>query len=407
MTTATSAPTYVFVVPWGLHHVGGVNQVVINLCRETTSAAELRPLVMVSDWSALRPVERVTDGRLTVYARLWSPWSDNGSIMALVKWIIASPVYLAMLAWFCHRRRVVAFNFHYASLIAFPIAVLRFFRLYRGALILSFHGLDLRAARTAGRVEGALWRFLISQATAVVGCSHAFSAEVSVFAGKRASRVHTVLNGLDVDHFVSDVDRTEGLPAALQGREFVLSVATFEHKKGLDVLVRAFTTLRQGRPGLALVLVGRPGEAEPGLRALANDLGVADDVFFCTNVPHRRVPLFLEHASVFCLPSRSEPFGIAILEAGAYRLPVVASRVGGIPEIVDDGETGLLVEPGDSDALASAVGRLLRDRKFASSLGERLHRRVRADFSWRRAYQQYRAFLPRPELQSVTSALRA
>jgi len=394
MTAAASSPTYVFVVPWGLHHVGGVNQVVINLCRETTSAAELRPLVMVSDWSALRPVECVTDGRLTVYARLWSPWSENGSIMALAKWIIASPVYLAMLAWFCRRHRVVAFNFHYASLIAFPIAVLRFFRLYRGALILSFHGLDLRAARTAGRIERALWGFLISQATAVVACSHAFSAEVSVFAGKRASRVHTVLNGLDVDRFLSDVDRTEELPAALRGREFVLSVATFEHKKGLDVLLRAFAQLRQVRPGLALALVGRPGEAEPGLRALASDLGVADNVFFCPNVPHRRVPLFLERASVFCLPSRSEPFGIAILEAGAYRLPVVASRVGGIPEIVDDGETGLLVEPGDSDALAYALDRVLRDSVLAHALGERLCRRVAERFSWRRAYQEYRALVP-------------
>ena len=371
-----------------------MNTVVRNLYHEILSANELQPLVLVQDWRAFRPIEEVIDGRRTVRLRPWSPWLESRSITGLMKWLVAAPLCLTDLLLFCRRHRVAAFNFHYPWLSAFPIALLRFLRLYRGALILSFHGLDLRAARTAGRIERALWGFLNSQATAVVACSQAFSAEVSVFAGKQASRVHTVLNGLDVDRFLSDVDRTEELPAALRGRAYVVSVATFEHKKGLDVLLRAFAQLRQVRPELALALVGRPGEAEPGLRVLASDLGIADNVFFCPNVPHRRVPLFLEHASVFCLPSRSEPFGIAILEAGAYRLPVVASRVGGIPEIVEDGETGLLVEPGDAGALASALDRVLRDSVLARGLGERLHRRVAERFSWTRAYQEYRALVP-------------
>lgn len=388
-------PSYVFVLPWELDLAGGVNQVVANLHREMLAAGEMQPLIMVNSWSALRPAERVIDGRRTVYVRLWSPWSEQRPVAGLLKWVLASPVYLTALRRFFRRHNVVAFNFHYASLAAFPIALLRLFHLYQGELILSFHGADLTTARKGGRIERALWGFVLDNTTAIVACSRALAADVREFAGARGGRVRAVLNGLDIDRFVSSIDRASGLPPGLRDREFILSVATLEQKKGLDVLLRAFADVRRANPGLALALLGRSHGAEADLRALANELNVSDDVFFCNKVPHPQVGLFLERARAFCLPSRSEPFGIAILEAGAYRLPVVASRVGGIPEIIVDGETGLLVEAGDSEALACALNRVLRDRDLARNLGARLYDSVRSNLSWRRAYQEYRTLVPR------------
>jgi glycosyltransferase involved in cell wall biosynthesis len=374
-----------------------VNQVVKSLYREMLIAEEIQPLVMVDNWLAFRPIEAVIDGRRTVQLRLWSPWVESRSLIGVVKWILAAPVFLTDLLRFCRRHRVLAFNFHYPWLGAFPIALLRFFRLYRGALILSFHGTDLRTARGAGRIERALLKWVLRRASAIVACSRGFAAEVADFARERGERVHAIHNGLDIDHFVDTVDRRFELPTALRERKFVLSISTFDDKKGLDVLLRAFVDVQRVNPGLALALVGGAGSAEPDLRALAGQLGIAQDVFFFQNVPHPQVGVFLEYATAFCLPSRTESFGIAILEAGAYRLPVVASRVGGIPEIVIDGETGLLVEPGDSEALASALNRVLFDRELASALGECLRRRVEDNFSWRRAYEEYRALLPRFE----------
>jgi glycosyltransferase involved in cell wall biosynthesis len=313
----------------------------------------------------------------------------------LCKWILTAPIILIRLQRFCRRHHVVAFNFHYTSLNAFPVALLRFCRLYRGALILSFHGLDLHAARGGGRVERVLWKFVLHCATAVVACSRALAAEVGGFAANKIAPVNAIHNGVDIDYLMSSMDRKAALPKALNGREFILTVTTFEHKKGLDVLLRAFAKIRRPHPGLALVLVGISSHAEFELRSIANDLGVAEEVFFCPNIPHPQVGGFLERAKAFCLPSRSEPFGIAILEAGAYRLPVVASRVGGIPEIVVDGKSGLLVEPDDADALACALSRILADRKFAGGLGECLYRRVGAEFSWKRAYERYVELLHR------------
>jgi glycosyltransferase involved in cell wall biosynthesis len=291
----------------------------------------------------------------------------------------------------------VAFNFHYPSLSAFPIAVLRLFGLYRGALILSFHGADVHEERGATGIERALWSFVLHRATAIVACSRALAVEVGKFAGAPPERVRAIHNGLDLPHFVSNVDRTAEPTAALRDREFIVSVATFEHKKGLDVLLRAFAELRSAHPRLALVLVGRTSPVEAELRMLARELHVAGDVFFYADVPHSQIGLFLERARVFCLASRSEPFGIALLEAAAYHLPVVASRVGGIPEVVIEGETGLLVEPGDAQALAAALDRVLRDGALARGLAERFHQRVAARFSWRRAYDDYRALVPRME----------
>src|SRR4029453_7207992 len=90
-------PSYVIAIPWDLNYGGGVNEVVINLYRETLSAGEMQPLVLVNEWSAFRPIETLRDGRRIVYFRLWSPWPESDSILGLVKWILASPVYLTNL----------------------------------------------------------------------------------------------------------------------------------------------------------------------------------------------------------------------------------------------------------------------------------------------------------------------
>ncbi len=395
--TQTSAPaargSFVLVTPWDLGAPGGVNEVVLNLHRQIAQAGEFAPLVLVNKWSARRPIETVVEGRRTIYFRIASPWID-GSWWGLAKWLLSSPWFFADLWRLCRRHRVAVFNVHYPSGGAFTLALARALRLFRGDLVLSFHGLDLAEAQRGDGVDRRLWRFTFRRSTAVVACSRAFADDVRGFTSSDA-RVAVVHNGLDVDYFVNSVDRNGEWPAALGegARPFILAVATFEDKKGLDVLVRAFADVRRSRPGLALVLVGRRAAATGELRALASELGLDGDVFFFENVPHARVGAFFERAAVFCLPSRAEPFGIVLLEAGAFRLPVVASRVGGIPEIIDDGVTGLLTAPDDVAGLAAALRRVLGDGEFARAAGTRLYNRVQADFSWTRAYEGYKSLL--------------
>lgn len=387
-------PSYLFVIPWDLNSPGGVNEVVTNLYRQMLMSGKIRPIIVVSKWENIHPIELSIDGCHTILMRFWSPLTREHCITGLVKWLITSPVYLMQMVKLCRRHRILAFNFHFPDLGAFGIALLRFLRLYKGALILSFHGLDLESARRGGRVEKALWKFVFHYSTAIVACSQAFALEVGLFVGK-AGHIYTIRNGLDVDHFLGNINRSSELLAALGSRKFVLSVATWEDKKGLDIVVRAFSVIREKYRDLALVLVGRSAGATRSLQQLVCELQLNEHVFFFENVSHNQVGLFFEKATAFCLPSRAEPFGIVILEAGACRLPVVATRVGGIPEIIIDGESGILVGVDDVEGLVSKLDQILSDTALAYTLGEALYQRVLSEFSWLRAYNEYCALLPR------------
>lgn len=388
--------SYAFVLPWSIDKLGGVNQVVRNLIEEFRVAGEYHPILIENHWPSVRPHIEPCPDYTHIRLRLREPWGNSHHIKGTLAFLLYLPSTMWTLTRLIKEYRIAAFNVHFPGFHAFPIGLLRFLGLCRGALILSFHGLDLYYAQKSGRIGHALWRLLLSSATAIVACSRDFASEVSRFTRDMAGGVHAVQNGLNIDYFLRNIDRSTRLPSVLRDRRFILSIATFEHKKGLDVLIQAFVEIRRAYPELALVLVGRCSEAGPNLRALASELKVAENVFFFEDVAHEQVGLFLERANVFCLPSRVEPFGIAILEAGAYRLPVVASRVGGIPEIILDGETGLLVAPDDVKALVSAIGHVLSDTEFSRGLGERLHRRVAASFSLRQAYEGYRALLSAP-----------
>ena len=396
----SSRAGFVFVSPWDLRVPGGVIQVITNLYREVEEDGEFDPILLVSSWSSRRPRETTVDGRRTVYFRLSSPWTGK-SVWGFCKWLIASPLLFFDLWRLCRRRRIAVFNVHYPSLGCFAIATLRALRIYRGRLILSFHGMDLIWARESRGIEARAWTFVLRHSDAVVACSEAFGREISQFSAGRAP-VAVVHNGLDIDRLLQSTASnkpTANPLARLGGRDFILSVAKLEHRKGLDVLIRAFAELRPSHGSLALVILGNAGDAAERLRTLTKELGLGNDVFFFEAVPHEQVGAFFKTAKVVCLPSRSETFGLVLLEAGAFRRPVVATRVGGIPEVIEDGHTGLLVESDDPAGLAAALTRVLADAALARVMGERLFQRVETEFTWKRSYAAYRELVsPSQEL---------
>jgi glycosyltransferase involved in cell wall biosynthesis len=121
-------------------------------------------------------------------------------------------------------------------------------------------------------------------------------------------------------------------------------------------------------PDAHLVLVGS-GPEETRLRRLADSLGITGRVYFAGE--QREVAPYLAASDVFVLPSRAEGLGLALMEAMSAGLPCVASRVGGIPDLIEDGQNGLLVEPEDVAGLAKALLKLLEDRELAKRLGDR------------------------------------
>lgn len=159
---------------------------------------------------------------------------------------------------------------------------------------------------------------------------------------------------------------------------FVVGTTAELHKvKGLDVLLQAWQRFREKRDG-KLVIYGE-GEEYHRLAALARELGIAGSVEFQGYVPNAR--RFLKNFDIFVLPSRSENLPYALLEAGFAALPVIASRVGGIPEVVEPGVSGALVSPEEPEELFSSLLLLAEDALLRARLGEALKRKVEREFS--------------------------
>jgi glycosyltransferase involved in cell wall biosynthesis len=200
-------------------------------------------------------------------------------------------------------------------------------------------------------------------------------------AGVRAERVRVIHSGVEPP---AALPGSAGRAAARQrfgiGDALAIGVvAALERRKGHDVLFRALARLAEGGGLRFRCLVCGDGSERASLERLARELGIARSVGFLGE--QRQVADVLAALDVFVLPSRHEGLGVAILEAMAMGLPVVASAVGGIPEAVASGRTGILVPAEDPDALAAAIFALGRDPEHARRMGSAGRERVIAEFS--------------------------
>jgi starch synthase len=230
-------------------------------------------------------------------------------------------------------------------------------------------------------------RTALERADRVIAVSHAMREDVlHCYPEIAPERVVVVHNGVDPDEFRPDprtdlLDRL-GVDAS---RPLVVFVGRISRQKGIDHLLRAAPELD---PAAQLVLrAGSPDTADLAheLHRLAEPArAVRCVVWIERELEKHELVQLLSHASVFVCPSVYEPLGIVNLEAMACEAPVVATDVGGIPEVVDDRRTGLLVAPADPRALAAAINSLLADPARARALGRAGRRRVLARFTWAR-----------------------
>jgi glycosyltransferase involved in cell wall biosynthesis len=177
-------------------------------------------------------------------------------------------------------------------------------------------------------------------------------------------------------------------PPPLPGAPRLAIVGRLIPIKGHDVLLRALVSVRDALPGVTLEVAG-DGPLDADLRAMVTRLGMEDSVTFLRRVAP--VAPVLERAQVVIVPSFGEGFGMVALEAMERGRPVVASAVGGLPEIVDDGVTGLLVPPGDPDTLARAIRELAGDPGRAEAFGRAGRARAVEAFSQERCTDRIEA----------------
>ncbi len=254
---------------------------------------------------------------------------------------------------------------------------------------------DRPPARAA--VRGAVWarNRLFRDADAFVTISAETHAEF-LAAGLDRDRVHCIPHGVDAERFRPATPGERGALRARLGLPSDARIVTFTGRllrgKGLEVLVDALAVLAARVPGVRLVLVGSGrGQAldvEDALRAQVATGGQAERVVFAGRVEN--VPDWLRGSDAFAFPSLFEAMPLAVIEAAACALPCVASRVGGVPDVIEDGVSGWLVKPGQRHELAGALEEVLTDPDGAAKRGAAARATVVERFGFARSVDRYR-----------------
>jgi alpha-maltose-1-phosphate synthase len=258
--------------------------------------------------------------------------------------------------------------------------------------VMTVHSLEplrpWKAEQLGGGYALSSWceRTAVEAAAAVIAVSNGMRDDVlAVYPAVPADRVRVIHNGIDTSEYRPDpatdvLDRYGVDP----GRPSVIFVGRVTRQKGLPVLLRAASAIDQAAQLVICAGQADTPELESEVSDLARQLRASRSglIWISGMLAKREVIQLLTHATVFTCPSLYEPLGIVNLEAMACGTAVVGSRVGGVPEVVADGETGLLVPPGDPAALAGAINVLLADEHRAAQMGRLGRARAEAEFGW-------------------------
>ncbi|MDB9373572.1 glycosyltransferase family 4 protein [Nodularia sphaerocarpa] len=237
----------------------------------------------------------------------------------------------------------------------------------------------------------------------VIGCSNYLTNQVRKYLPHINSQ--TIYNGADIHHFTVPNDH-ENKQAQKKDSKQILFVGRISPEKGVHVLIDAFNKVISRYPQVQLKLVGSENALVPWYTLDRQDPQIqnlrpyyqgsyrsqlqdriaptaASSVFFLGKIPHLELISYYQQADIFIFPSVwNEAFGMPIVEAMSMGLPVIATRGGAFPELVEDEKTGLLVQRGDADALAAAILRLLLDDNLTIAMGEAGKHRAVEKFAW-------------------------
>lgn len=354
-------------------HVGGVEELVRQLARHQRKRG-MYPVIATMRWPKDLPTEEDHD-RIPV-RRYSFRVAERRPRQALTAVLTRKAITRRMVA---DLRAFGVDLVHVQCVSANGWYALRAAQMLDVPLVVSLQGeltMDASAVYQRSSVLPNLLRELLLVADVVTACSSATLIEAEAFTGVDVGdRARVIYNGVSLSDF--DV-----LPVK-RPRPYVLGIGRLVPQKGFDVLLRAWS--KSALPDFDLVIAG-DGVARAELEQLAADLNV--DAVFLGAVTRRDVPGLFRGAQAFVLPSRHEPMGIVSLEAMAAGTPVVATRVGGVPELVHDGETGVLVPPDDVQALSAALQRVLRDADLRSRLAASASAHVER-FDWSLITDEY------------------
>jgi glycosyltransferase involved in cell wall biosynthesis len=201
--------------------------------------------------------------------------------------------------------------------------------------------------------------------------------------GADRSKTSVIYNGVDIDYFhPANKEKSRKKLSLPKNRKIILSVRRLVYKNGLDTLIESIPYITRNHPNVLFVIAGK-GPSKKLIEDHIKELGIKDNIKLTGFVPDELLPVYYNAADYFVLPSASgEGLPLVLLEAMACRLPVIATTVGGTPEIIESMKNGVLVPPRNPKAMAMTMSELLSEEKMGPAIGEGARKIVEKRFTW-------------------------
>ena len=245
-------------------------------------------------------------------------------------------------------------------------------RLKPRKLFISVWGSDVYEFPKKSFFHKAVFKWILKGADQLFSTSEDMKKELSKYTRKN---INVIPFGIDLGLYEARAD------SAPRDKFIIGTVKSLEHIYGIDRLIRAFSIFHKKYSKSECHIYG-DGSERNNLINLTRELGLEKSVLFKGRIEHKLVPGVLATLDVFCMLSRSESFGVAALEASACEVPIIATGVGGIPEVVIDGETGFIVEA-DDKIVADKLTILIENREVGAGLGAQGRKFVENDYNWK------------------------
>lgn len=250
--------------------------------------------------------------------------------------------------------------------------------------ILSVWGSDVFDFPNISFLHKAVIKYNLAKADKILSTSKVMAIETNKYTDKE---IVVTPFGIDLDKF-----KPLKVNSLFDKNDIVIgTVKTLEEKYGIEYLIKAFAIVKDKHKYLPLkLLIVGAGSLSTALKKLTYDLGIEKDTVFTGKIAHELVPVYdnMLSVSVSVSVSNSESFGVAVIEASACGKPVVVSDVGGLPEVVKDGITGIVVPPRNPQKTAEAIEKLVLDVKLRKKMGEAGRKRVDKLYDWNKNVEQ-------------------
>lgn len=242
-------------------------------------------------------------------------------------------------------------------------------------LIISVWGSDVFDFPRKSWLHRSILKSNLKAADVVLSTSHMMAVETQKYLPNNDKPLYITPFGVDTTLFspVDRVDKTQHVTIGV--------IKTLEKIYGIDILIEAFSLLCQKYSNIKLLIIGNGSELS-SLQQQLKMLQIVDKVDILPAISHHLVPGYLAKIDIFVMPSRQESFGVAVLEASACGLPIVASNVGGLPEVIEDSVTGFLVPPDRPQDLAKKISQLIESPGLRKSMGQQGRNFVEKHYKW-------------------------